>query len=254
MDEEKMYDKKFSHGDKSQNGTNHLLGIMSAWVKWTVWDSLKDNKKSADDFLDEYKAEDYKKLVEDIGLFDKVYKDNPIEIEKLRFWESEEFKKFTDKQNQQKCAYCEQSPASLKPFYKFVESDQWQRGQNFEIDRRHGRIKSYLGKAEQEIFIQTMRKKMSNINSSRNNGLLEKLKTALSPNSDPKGENYLYLPAPYNTDNCVFACFWCNNAKTDAFDNVQFKLIGLAMGAVIKNIVLEEETRKKQEREQKNIK
>ena len=30
----------------------------------------------------------------------------------------------------------------------------------------------------------------------------------------------------YSNDNCVMACYWCNNAKTDEFDDEEFKAIG----------------------------
>lgn len=33
----------------------------------------------------------------------------------------------------------------------------------------------------------------------------------------------------YSDENCLAACFWCNNAKTDEFDDVEFKPIGLAI-------------------------
>lgn len=35
---------------------------------------------------------------------------------------------------------------------------------------------------------------------------------------------------PYsNTENIVFACYWCNNAKTDTFNEEEFKEIGQVM-------------------------
>ena len=38
----------------------------------------------------------------------------------------------------------------------------------------------------------------------------------------------------YSKDNCVLACYWCNNAKSDVFTPKQFKLIGLEIGKVIR--------------------
>lgn len=38
----------------------------------------------------------------------------------------------------------------------------------------------------------------------------------------------------YTTDNCVAACYWCNNAKTDEFDDVEFKPIGLKIGEALR--------------------
>lgn len=38
---------------------------------------------------------------------------------------------------------------------------------------------------------------------------------------DRKNSNY-----EYTKDNCVMACYWCNNAKTDEFTYEEFKIIG----------------------------
>lgn len=38
----------------------------------------------------------------------------------------------------------------------------------------------------------------------------------------------------YSDDNCVAACYWCNNAKTDEFTAEEFKPIGLAIGEALK--------------------
>lgn len=45
---------------------------------------------------------------------------------------------------------------------------------------------------------------------------------------DRKSANY-----EYTKDNCVMACYWCNNAKTDEFDAKEFKPIGLEIGKVM---------------------
>lgn len=37
---------------------------------------------------------------------------------------------------------------------------------------------------------------------------------------------------PYTLDNIVYACYWCNNAKTDTFTEEEFKQIGQAIKAV----------------------
>jgi 5-methylcytosine-specific restriction endonuclease McrA len=41
--------------------------------------------------------------------------------------------------------------------------------------------------------------------------------------------------APYSRDNCKLSCYWCNNAKSDVFTYEEFKIIGKAIGAVIRN-------------------
>jgi len=38
----------------------------------------------------------------------------------------------------------------------------------------------------------------------------------------------------YTEDNCVTACYWCNNAKTDEFDDIEFKPIGILIGKTLK--------------------
>jgi len=36
----------------------------------------------------------------------------------------------------------------------------------------------------------------------------------------------------YSKDNCVMACYWCNNAKTDEFSDDEFKTIGLEIAKI----------------------
>ncbi len=231
-----MYDKNFSHKTETKNEKKHLTEILSKWIKWIIYDYLKKNKKddkAANNFLDKYKAEDYKNLVDTLGLFDKIYQNKDIEASLC--WDEDDFNAFLKDNEDPKCFYCKLDGEKLGKFYDIVESDNWTRGRNFEIDRKDGRIKSYLkDKKRQKVFIAKMRDIINN-NTSCKSDLFEELKTALGV--DIKGECYLYLPAPYNSKNCVFACYWCNNAKTDAFDEEQFKEIGLAIGEVIKKII-----------------
>lgn len=39
----------------------------------------------------------------------------------------------------------------------------------------------------------------------------------------------------YSENNCCLACYWCNNAKTDTFTKEDMKLIGKAIGSIIKS-------------------
>ena len=41
----------------------------------------------------------------------------------------------------------------------------------------------------------------------------------------------------YSADNCVLACYWCNNAKSDVFSQEEFKPIGIAIGRVIRRLL-----------------
>ena len=45
---------------------------------------------------------------------------------------------------------------------------------------------------------------------------------------------------PYSANNCVLACYWCNNAKTDVFTYEEFKPIGKVIGDVIKKRIRNE--------------
>ena len=47
---------------------------------------------------------------------------------------------------------------------------------------------------------------------------------------DRKNSNFEYRP-----DNCVMSCYWCNNAKTDEFTELEFLKIGEEIGNVWKN-------------------
>ncbi|MEI6755039.1 MAG: hypothetical protein WCK78_17975 [Paludibacter sp.] len=47
---------------------------------------------------------------------------------------------------------------------------------------------------------------------------------------DRLNSNYEYTP-----DNCVMACYWCNNAKTDEFTEKEFKVVGKAIKEIWKN-------------------
>lgn len=39
----------------------------------------------------------------------------------------------------------------------------------------------------------------------------------------------------YSNENCVMACYWCNNAKTDEFTAKEFEPIGRAIGEALRN-------------------
>ena len=42
----------------------------------------------------------------------------------------------------------------------------------------------------------------------------------------------------YSTKNCIMACYWCNNAKTDEFSAEEFAPIGKAIGVSLRNRLL----------------
>jgi hypothetical protein len=43
----------------------------------------------------------------------------------------------------------------------------------------------------------------------------------------------------YSENNCVLACYWCNNAKSDVFTPEEFKPIGRVIGKVIRSKIKE---------------
>jgi hypothetical protein len=57
--------------------------------------------------------------------------------------------------------------------------------------------------------------------------LFKKSERGWSLEIDRKNSNFEYSP-----DNCVMACYWCNNAKTDEFTFEEFKIIGKSMEEV----------------------
>ena len=47
-----------------------------------------------------------------------------------------------------------------------------------------------------------------------------------------------YPNKEYSFENCIMACYWCNNAKTDEFTAEEFVPIGKAIGTALKNRLL----------------
>jgi hypothetical protein len=228
----KDYKKPISYA-KDKNGQNHLVEILEGWVKWTIWHYKGKGKKKGY----EYSVDDCKEFAEKI--FDVFYNVGS-DIKELLFWSENECKDFIRENNiKNKCYYCNLSGDELEPFFQIVDSYRWQRGGSFEIDRKNTRMERYLKKEEQGGFKLQCEKGFKKIeqyfkdNTPKRIDIFEHLKEALASNKD----YYLDLPCTYNKDNCVFACAWCNDAKTDAFDDKQFKPIGEEIGKAIKMII-----------------
>lgn len=47
--------------------------------------------------------------------------------------------------------------------------------------------------------------------------------------------------AEYSKDDCVLACYWCNNAKSDVFTQPEFMQIGKEIGKVIRKVASSDE-------------
>lgn len=65
------------------------------------------------------------------------------------------------------------------------------------------------------------------------NKLYKKNERGFSLELDRKSPN-----KEYSFENCVMACYWCNNAKTDEFTAEEFVPIGKAIGTALKNRLL----------------
>jgi len=246
--DEKLYGVKPLSYAVDKSGYNHLVDILAGWIKWTIWDYIKekDNEDKANEFLENSSKDkvDWKPLTE--NFFEKFYNKNGKNQypEALRFWDENECKGFREKNNTEKndkkdkCSYCELSGEVLEKFYHKVDSYRWQRGRDFEIDRQKGRLKVYPEK-QHDDFIAYCKNRFSQneheFKKAISKDIFDLLKSALE--SKDADEYYLDLPASYNEDNCVFACTWCNNAKTDAFNESQFKEIGLKIGEAIRDML-----------------
>jgi len=254
--EKKLYAKKFTY-TKDTSGKKHLSARLTAWIKWTIWEyeEGKRDKNKCKKVATE-KSTNYCKIVADC-LFDSIYpkyskedKDFWKEVGiKPYIWDKDMFEKWRDNLIDKpddrviKCHYCNCSPDTLGQYYELLKSDRWTRGQSFEIDRKHVRMKTYLKTPlEKDSYINWVKPiiedalaKCSSDKKIKDSTLIPLLEEALNDNcKDHDKSNYLYLPAPYNDTNCVFACYWCNNAKTDAFTEKEFKPIGDVIGAKIK--------------------
>ena len=147
-------------------------------------------------------------------------------------WSTREYEEWLKSEQQrieeEGCYYCGISKKEVGAFYRYVKSS-IARGQNWEIDRKHSRLETYItSNHSHETFEKLVKDAVEKtIQSSPDLG------KALYEND----EDYPYLPAPYKADNCVYACYWCNNAKTNAFTDVEFKPIGKAISKQIKNIL-----------------
>ena len=181
------------------------------------------------------------------ALADKVcieiydYYRNKSLVWKLNIWEDCSSKE-KDLKDNGKCAYCGISQSKIEEFYNHVESNRFTRGKSFEIDRKVGRMKEYLDNNKKDSFKDDIFKIMENFSDNDISSIWNWF-----VNDYDNRHNFLhcadkevfYLPAPYNKDNCVLACYWCNNAKTDAFTADEFKPIGKEIGKTIQKILNE---------------
>ena len=155
-------------------------------------------------------------------------------------WNYERFTEwYESKTNNRICEYCGQSEDDLIAFCEHVNRYRYQKGQAFVTSRRVCFMRDY----KDEDFRYSFASQFMKLGEDRDS----EIRTILIPAIESKlldadfetsfMDELLYLPAPYNPDNCVLACYWCNNAKTDAFTDKEFKPIGDIIGKTIKSII-----------------
>ena len=196
----------------------HIISNLKSWCSF-IFDEYNKGKNIKNPIE---KTKDEIKRIATI-LFEDIYEGTE------NFWNIEEYKDwFLKESNKEHCHYCKLSLKEVRRFYKYVDSYRYTRGNNLEIDRKVGRMKDmFKSKEESETFAKKMEDSINSIDSE----ILKDLRKAFV------FEDCLYLPAPYNADNCVLACYWCNNAKTDAFTDKEFKPIGIEIGKKIREIL-----------------
>ena len=226
---------------------NHIIKNIKSWMTYICYVFSDFVKKDEKFYItkNEDKIIDLSKL-----LFKNIYTDEGLNL----IWDEKSFinlyKHCND--NDTTCEYCNKSLSQLKSFYYHVQSDRYTRGKSFEIDRKVGRMKDYP--YAPSGFVEKVKEEIKQTIIDSNDFLEENkiiqdafiwlfsYKTADERLKDKIGtidEEILYLPAPYTEDNCVLACYWCNNAKTDAFTFKEFTdyEIGTAIGNAIDEIL-----------------
>lgn len=209
---------------------NHIKANITSWLNNLYYEFAADKKKN---YNREEKAKNKEEIIDICNvIFNKIYKDDYL-------FTPEAYNDFL--KGKDECAYCHTSNNLLKAFYNHVQSDRYQRGLSLEVDRKVGRMKDYLNDSDREEFIKNVDiclRGISNKYTTFNEALkwlkaLKKSRVYIKKYHD----ELLYLPAPYNESNCVLACYWCNNAKTDAFTDKEFEPIGLIIGDTIRSIL-----------------
>lgn len=196
----------------------HTRSCIKNWVRYYI-----EDEETAERIATEHI---YKKLYD--------YSNSPY------LWGYDRFAEwYESKGDNRKCEYCGLSENDSKVFYDHVQSYRYQRGQTLEIDRRV----CYMRDFKDEDFRYSFASQFMKLGEDRDS----EIRTILIPAIERKlidsdfetsfMDELLYLPAPYNPDNCVLACYWCNNAKTDAFTDKEFKPIGDLIGKTIKSII-----------------
>ena len=217
---------------------SHVKRNISSWADYICYSYMESKR-----IENEYSSTEAKKELADIVsyFFEFVYTGDRF----WWFWSKDEFDDFIKAADRKTCEYCGINMQEMKEFYDIVQSDLFNKGQSFEIDRKVGRMKDYnTDKDKKYSFIRSVKECLDFVLSDDEyDGYYEKLfcEAVSELKTDPQKyeEEILYLPAPYNKDNCVLACHWCNNAKTDAFTADEFKPIGKEIGTTIQKILNE---------------
>ena len=149
------------------------------------------------------------------------------------------FEWYESKKNNRICEYCGQSEDDLSAFCERVYRYRYKTGQAFVTNRRVCYMRDYKDEDFRYSFASQFMKLGEDRDSDIRTILIPAIERKLIDQAFETSfmDELLYLPAPYNPDNCVLACYWCNKTKTDAFTDKEFKEIGIKIGVKIKEII-----------------
>jgi len=121
------------------------------------------------------------------------------------------------------------TPDELYHFMKKFEEDNNDKLKDFEKDYVNN-FEKVFKKDDFELLLKQKHCKYCKITETEikaladKHQLFKKSERGWSLEVDRKNSNY-----EYTKDNCVMACYWCNNAKTDEFTHEEFMLVGTAI-------------------------
>jgi hypothetical protein len=235
---------------KKEKHEDHMENRFAAWLSWFNYDD-DDTQKNNYRFIgcDEPSVKSMEKMAK--KLWNDICNCQYQIIKDVYIFKDEDIKKFYKDGNNEKerekivtdnrCAYCATTAEDLEEFKDIIRSATWQRGgKKWELDRKHCYMATYLEEDKIESFIQTMRGFLDNFfqEFDGETNFEKQTKTAWENiDEDKKKKLLLSMPAPYNSKNCAWICYYCNNAKSDFFTDKEFEPVAAGIGKAIKKIL-----------------